>query len=264
MNETEINYRGIAYAFMVAAFFFALLVCFISTSGCITAAKTAYKEITATPEPTPVPPTPTPVPTPTPTPVPTLSEEQMMAMTNGLHMGEEVVWKRDNVLGYKDMSTHVTVYGWRMFGTVNWRSIQWGEYFREGAGEKNKWLFVLVNSYSDQDMARMWGIQPGQFRVQIGDQLYEPCTKLLPQIRIKEMDEVWNRDHVENVKPYGYLRRVDKLGEHVEELGFIKAGRSNAWDGYLVFQIPASTQIKDVHVLASFQNLMESHWWKLE
>jgi len=87
MNETEINYRGLAYAFMVALILIAVLICFVSTSGCITAAKTAYTEITATPVPTPVP-TPIPVPTLVPTPVPTISEEQMMAMTGGLHMGE--------------------------------------------------------------------------------------------------------------------------------------------------------------------------------
>jgi hypothetical protein len=75
---------------------------------------------------------PTPTPTPTPTPAPTMSEAQMMATTNGLHMGEWLSWKRENVSGYKDMSTHVTVYGWKMFGTVNWRSISWGSYFRGG------------------------------------------------------------------------------------------------------------------------------------
>jgi hypothetical protein len=241
-----------------------ILICMVSVSGCITAAKTAYAEITATPVPTPVPPTPTPIPTPTPTPEPTLSEAQIMAATGGLHMGEWLSWKRNDVEGLKDMSTHVTVYGWRTMGTVNWRSISWGEYFRKGAGEDYKWLFVLVNTYSDQDMARMWGIQPGQFRVQIEDEIFLPSQELRPEIRVKEMDEVWNLDHVENAKPYGYLRRIDKTGEYVEELGYIKAGRSNAWDGYIVFQIPKDTRVEDIRVLGSFQNLMEPHWWKLE
>jgi hypothetical protein len=209
-------------------------------------------------------PKPTPIPTPTPVPAPTMSEAQVMAATGGLHMGEWLSWKRENVSGYKDMSTHVTVYGWRMYGTVNWRSYSWGTYFREGAGEQNKWLFVLVNSYSDQNMSRMWGIQPNQFRVQIGQDLYEPSETLRPEIRIKEMDEIWNLQHVENVKPYSYLRRVDKTGEYTEELGYIKAGQSNAWDGYIVFQIPARTKAQDIKVLASFQNLTEPHWWKLE
>ena len=260
----DINYKAMFTACGIGVLLAIILIVMVSTSGCITAAKTAYTKITATPAPTPVPPTPTPVPIPTPTPVPTISEEQMMAMTGGLHMGEWLSWHRENVSGYKDMSTHVTIYGWKMFGTINWRSISWGSYFREGAGEQSKWLFVLVNSYSDQDMARMWGIQPGQFRVQIGDQLYEPSQTMLPEIRIKELDEVWNLDHVENVKPYGYLRRIDKTGEYVEELGYIKAGRSNAWDGYIAFQIPKDARVQDIQVLASFQNLMEPHWWKLE
>jgi len=248
----------------------------VLSAGCITMTKDAYRDITATPAPTPTPtpePTPTPAPTPTPTPEPTLSPEQYLAMTGGLNMGEWLSWKRDNVTmgapgtDTKDMSVHVTVYGYRVFGSVNWRSLSWGTnaYFREGAGDGMKWLFVFVHSYSDEGMARMWGIQPDQFTVSINNQLYQNTEDLLPAIRLREFDEIWNLNHVEGIKPYGYLRAYNSEGmETVEALGFLKAGKSNAHDGYIIYKIPAETQPEDIQVIGTFQNLAESHYWQLK
>lgn len=261
---TEFNYRGVMICVGTALILIALLA-FVLSSGCVTAGKNLYRDTFPTPTPTPTPtPPPTPEPTPTPTPEPTLSPAQYMAAAGGLPMGEWVSWRKENVSGLKDMSTHVTVYGYRMFGTVEWRSVSWGQYFRIGAGDGMKWLFVFVNTYSDQDMARMWGIQPYQFRLQIDNETFEPSEALRPEIRIKQLDDVWNLDHVENVKPYGYLRTIDKTGEHVEALGFIKAGCSNAWDGYLVFAIPKDTKPEDIKVLAQFGSLSDPRWWQLE
>lgn len=196
---------------------------------------------------------------------PTMSTEQVFETTGGLHMREWLSWKREDVEGLKDMSTHITVYGYRMFGTVDWYSVSWGQYFKEGAGDNEKFLFVFVNSYSDEGMARTWGILPNQTRVQIGTEIYEPSSVLLPEIRLKQFDEIWNLEHVENIKPYGYLRTYDRTGKEIaEELGYLKAGKSNAWDGYIVFVIPKDTLPKDVKVLAQFGNLIEPHWWQLE
>ena len=205
-----------------------------------------------------------PEPTATPTLEPTLSEDQMLEEMGGLKMGEWLSWQRYNVSGLKDMSTHTTVYGWKMLGTLDWRSVSWGHYFKMGAGDGMKFLFVYVNTYSDQNMSRMWGVQPDQFRLQIKDLIYEPSTELLPEIRIKQFDETWTLDHVENIKPYGYIRVNEGGKETVMEQGYIKAGRSNAWDGYIVFTVPKETVIKDCKVLAQFGSLVEPHWWQLE
>jgi hypothetical protein len=151
-----------------------------------------------------------------------------------------------------------------MFGTVEWYSVAWGQYIRTGAGDGQKFLFVFVNSSSDDGMSRMWGIQPNQFAVSIDGKTYFPSEKLLPEIRLKEFDEIYNSHHVENIKPYGYLRRYGAKGEEIaEQVGFLKAGRSNQWDGYIPFEIPASAQPNQIRVLADFASLAPSHWWQL-
>jgi hypothetical protein len=247
-----------------------LIIALVLSTGCITATKTAYRDITATPEPTPTPAPPTPEPTPTPEPVPTLSPEQELGLTGGMHLNQWLSWERKNTSGYKDTSTHITVYGWREFGTVQWHSVSWGTdaYFREGAGEGKKFLFIFVKSYSDEGMARTWGIQPDQFYVNIDGQLYSPYKGLDPAIRLKEFDEIAFKEgdhtYAVTVKPYGYLRTYDRKGsETAEELQYLKAGKSNEWIGYIPFTIPADTSMDDIQIWGTFGSLSESKYWVL-
>jgi hypothetical protein len=255
--------KAFATVFLVALLFMCIFF-FVLSCGCVTASKNIYKDITATPEPTPTPPPPTPEPTPTPTPEPTLSQAQYMEKFGGLNQGEWLSWSRDNVSGLKDMTVHTTVYGFREFGVVNWHSVSWGQYFIEGAGEGKKFLFIFVHTYTDEGSARVWGFNRSHYYLDINGTLYPPSDRLLPEIRIKEFDEIWNLNHVENIKPYGYLRRYNSEGkEVVEELGFIKSGKSNAWDGYIVYEIPKDTKPEEIKVLSQFHNFIDPHWWQL-
>lgn len=241
----------------------------VASAGCITYAKETVAEITATPVPTPVPTANVTVeeyipPTIPPTPEPTLSLDQIMEQTGGLHMGTLLSFQRDNVSGYKDLGGHVTVYGWKMLNSVKWHSVSWGRDFRQGAGDGKKFLFIYALSWSDEGSARMYGVQPSQFVVQINETLYYPTSELLPEIRITDFDEVWNFRHTEGIKPYGYLR-VNKGGvDTVESPLFLKAGFSNAWDGYIPYAVPLDTKPEDVRVIVNMHDLVESHWWNLE
>ena len=202
----------------------------------------------------------------TPTPEPTLSEAQYMEMYGGMKLGEWLSWQRQDVDMQKDISMHLTVYDYRMFTMINWYSVSWGQYFTQPAGEGRKYLFVFANSNTDEGSARTWGIQPEQFYVDINGTLYAPTTDLLPEIRIKEFDEVWNLDHVENVKAYGYIRTHKSAlsGEEIaEKIGFLKCGKSNAWDGYIPYIVPADTKPEDVKVIVETDHRVDRHWWAL-
>lgn len=260
----KINYKGILAVCGIGVLCIVMLVMLVSVSGCVTVVKNTYAGLTATPVPTPTPIPPTPVSTPTPVPTPTKSTAQIFTESGGLHQGQWLDYTRDNVSGRLGTSVHVSVYGWRMYDTITWQSISWGQYFRLGAGARKKWLFVLVNSYADDNTASVVGVLPDQFRVQIGSTLYELSDELLPEIRIRELDDVWDLSHTENVKPYGYLRRIDQKGEHADTLVYLTPGRANGWDGYIVFQIPGDANLGDISILATFQALAAPHWWSLE
>ena len=245
----------------------------ILSSGCITFAKETAKEMMGTPEPTPEPTsiavieTTTPEPAPTPEPTPTMSEEQLMEQSNGLRMGKWISFTRLNVSGYKDLTFHTRVWGWTEAPSVEWWSYQWGRYFRDGPGGDNKYLFVYVDSYSDEGSARMWGLACDNYYVDVKGSVHQFTEDLLlPAIRLKMFDEIWDSRHLENLKPYGYIRTQDDLNRDTAiPLGFLKAGYSNMWSGYCVASIPYDTDVrKDVRILGQFGSLMPNHYWDLE
>lgn len=241
-----------------------LVAIFAITSGCITASKQAYADFTATPAPTPTPPPPTPEPTPQPEPTPELSQEQVTSLSGGLMQGQWYVWDKTNVSGQKDLTMHVSVYDYRIFNSVEWRSVSWGQNFREGAGDGMKFLFAFVRVYSDTGDSTTWGIQPDQFFVNVNETMFEVSDQLLPEIRITNFDEIWDYSHVENIKPYGFRRTYNNEGrETAEPLGYLKPGKSQAWDGYIVFAIPRETQPENIKIFATFGNLTENKWWQL-
>jgi len=233
----------------------ALVILFTLTTGCVTASKQLYAEITA-PPPTP---TPTPEPTIAPTPTPEPAPEVM-----GMYPGQFLSFRRDNVSGYKSVKVHATIYGYSMHRDVSWWSASWGKVFSQSAPDGMKYLFVYAHVYSDDDSATMWGIQPENWYAYDGHTMRNVSDDLLPQIRLTEFDEIWDLRHVENIKPYGYLRTyVDRGKESVEKLGYLKAGQSNAWDGYLVYTVPEDTQPEDVRIYTNTGNIRYETYWHI-
>jgi hypothetical protein len=233
----------------------ALIILFACTAGCVTASKQLYAEITA-PPPTPTPtPEPTIAPTPTPEPAPEIV---------GMRPGQFLSFRRDNVSGYKDIKVHATIYGYSEYKEVNWYSHSWGKYFVQAAPDGMKYLFVYAHVYTDDGSATMWGIQPESWQVWDGTTMRTISGDLLPEIRLREFDDVWDLRHVENIKPYGYLRTyVDHGKPAVEPLGYMRAGRSNAWDGYLVYVVPEDTRPEDVRIYTGTGNIRYEAYWNI-
>lgn len=225
------------------------------TSGCVTASKQLYAEATAPP------PTPTPAPTPTPTPIPTQPPREIIAeYGTAMPMNYWVDWRRDDVSGLKDLSLHATIYGYRIFDSVEWYSVSWGKYYTQVAPAGTKYLFVFAHVYSDDHSATTYGLQPEYFKLIIDNREYNQTADLLPQIRLKELDEVWDMRHVHTIQPYGYLRRTNDGIERADPLGYLKAGKSNAWDGYIVYLIPENTRQEDIRVWVPLTKDISASW----
>jgi len=261
MTEAEENlnrvWRGIV-SLMIVLGVFTIFLLFICTSGCVTASKDLYREITA-PPPTPPTPTPTPEPTIEPTPTPEPAPEIM-----GLRPGQFLSFRRDNVSGYKDIKVHMTIYGYREYKEISWWSMSWGRIFKQSAPDGYKYLFVFAHVYSDEDSAKTWGIQPYNFFAFDGQAMRNRTEDLLPQIRLTEFDDVWDMRHVENIKPYGYLRKHINGGkEYAEEIGYLQPGESNAWDGYIPFIVPVNTRPEDIRIYTNNGNIRYETYWSI-
>lgn len=266
---TDWLYR-IVFAGLMAMAIGVMFIGLTASSGCVTMAKDI---IIPTPEPTPtIPPTEIPTPTPTPTPEPTPDYTGCGWQDNCYKLRDWHTWFRVNVTGIniergsRDLTTHATVYAYKLFPSIHYHDPLWGSraYFKESPEAGYVYLFVFLNIFSDTDV-RQYGYKAHKFRVFIRDQTYFPEEPVQPENRIRELDDLWDMAHVQSPVPWGY-KRVQDLGTGIlktEELEYIYGGRSNAWDGYLIFEIPSNTNMEELKVGASFDNLGGNAWWKL-
>ena len=270
LNKRTAKWMGLL---IITALLF-LTILMLVTSGCVTATKNTYANLmaTPTPEPTPVPTTIEPTPEPTPTPIVTEDPRLFMLRTGGYHMRDWVHWFRPDVQGIngegkKDLSTWVTVYGYKFMPSYHYWSVSWARKFLVKPDYPgDQFLFVFVNMYSDGDDVRQYGFDYQHFRLQIGDRIYNPDSFEYPERRITELDETWDYAHVETIKPYQY-KIIQEKGSGIiraERQEWLMGGRSNAHDGYIIFQVPYNVTYKDVRVLGDFANLGGNVWWQLD
>jgi hypothetical protein len=153
--------------------------------------------------------------------------------------------------------------------SYHYYSVSWGRNFLVKPDDKgDQFLFVYVDSYSDdigaQDV-RQYGIDYNHFALQIGDRIYYPDFFDSPEQRITEFDDTQNYGRTESIFPYGYKRIQDSPSGIIttEKLEYLFAGRSNAWDGYIQFQVPYNVTAQDVHVIGTFANLAPTSYWQL-
>ena len=241
------------------------LIAFTLSSGCVTAAK---QIISPTPEPTPIPPeTTAPTPTPTPTPVPTPDWTGCGFKDNCYQLRDWTHWFRENASGYQDLSTWATVYGYKVLPRYHFHDPMWGTQaqYLWAPAPGYEWLFIFVNIYSDGDDARQYGYDTSHFMIQVKDRLYYAEDPYHPENAIMELNEIWNYNHTESIKPYGFYIAQDlQTGIYTAKpMSQIYAGRSNAWDGWILYEVPAGTDLNEVKVAASFDNLGGNVWWKL-
>lgn len=253
------------------------------TAGCVSKGKELYREWSA--EETAVPAEtvqqpevyekiPEPVPEPGNLPI-AESYPEWKYRNHQYNLSEWVSWHREDVQGLKDLTMRVTVYDFREmmnYYTWEWRwggppdgSADWVNLPTPG----NKFLFIFVCAYMDgtdqsQDPS-VWGIHQRNFIIQIGENFY-PYRKVDYVAPIREFENKYTLFDVERVRPYGYIIKQE-AGSGIltaEELGYMRMGRSNAWDGWILFEIPKDTDVrKDVYVHGALGSLGHSVFWRL-
>jgi zinc-ribbon domain len=216
----------------------------------------------------------TPVPV-TPTPIPTTAEtrEEYMARTGGKYLGQSFIIDRQNVSGYKDLKVNVSVYRYRFFDAFNESgdaSSGTTVYIRHLPDPGRKFLFVFVRmempGIDETNDPRMWGFGSSLFAVQYNGSLiteYANYSKCEP---IKEMENTWTQNGDIRISDYGYTR-IDSIahptnGDCCSDNAYLRFGRSNAWDGYIIYQVPRDASDKNLIVSASFSGFGNG-WWYL-
>jgi hypothetical protein len=195
------------------------------------------------------------------------SPELQKYRAGGHDMGEDFSWRRDDVSGSKDLLMHASVYGYRIEPTYQWWSVSWGQYFTQVPNEGMKYLFVYVKIWMEGNSTnwdpRIYGFDTSHFLVQIDNHLYQADPEYVPPIRIKELEEVWNKGNVSRIGPFGCLRINDHGLESCIGGQWVRMGDENGLDGFIVYQVPEKTRPEDISVLGQFRGF-GSAWWSLE
>jgi hypothetical protein len=217
----------------------------------------------------------TPMPTETVFPAYTDSPADLKYRNHQYNLTEWLTWRRDDVSGLKDMIVHVTVYGYQEEPNFEEHLTSWGTdaWFEHVPNTGMKYMFVYVCMYMDPDNdpnhkdPRMWGMDASHYALQIGSQVYSPLTgEVDPKEPIKELENVWDIDHVHGIGPYGYSDLSISTANGNSRIYpdyYLRMGRSNKWDGWLLFEIPAKTRPEDIAVLGNFDHLGGNAYWSL-
>ena len=268
----QINYKELSKMAIVLCFLTLLLILALST-GCITAAKSAGKQILATPTPTPTPPpTPTPEPTPTPRLTPVALPTAIVRPVDPYLSGErwEGQWfkfYRSNVLGKQDMHVGYIVYDHAWLDKITWYNNAMGNYYTIEPSAGNRYFVVWLHEemFGDNQTSdpRLWSFDQEHFRLQVKDKIYKNGVSA-PGNRIKELEEKSNYYNIERTRAYGYKM---VFTHHAPESGgweaqldpYLRMGEGNAIDGYLIYEVPTAMN-SDVVFLGNFAHLGSAYW----
>ncbi len=249
-----------------------ILACILA-AGCITAVKNQIDGLTTTP----IPATPVPVITPEPEktvePVRYIEPVELRKYRWGeKQLGEYYTWHRENVSGQKDMTVRVTVYASKFLSRYQWWSDSNGRYYWQFPAEGKKFLFIfarleMVGEDNSQDPRYYVGDPWERFRVQYNGTVIDHDTDHALGVRVRELEETFTQNDDARVKPFGYSiewRRKESsnlsAGWNAISPLWLRMGKSNAWDGYILYQVPKNTTMAELVVLSQWDGFGTPYW----
>lgn len=179
-------------------------------------------------------------------------------------------WIRSDVSGYQDMRVTAIVYDYMMFDKLHWFNPSDAKYYEFiPSTPDSKFLLVFFNIYMDNEAGedtRLWLPHKNMFNIQVRDVLYSPLD-YEEQVRFKELENTPTLSGVTYAQAYGQYRVYNDeeyarktAGEVSDKQYYLRGGKSNAQDGYIIFEIPAKAEAKDIKFRASFYSFGWSEW----
>jgi len=180
-------------------------------------------------------------------------------------------WIREDVSGNKDMAVHVTVYDYKIFNSYHWFNPSDYLYYEQFPSNKTntKFVFVFINLYMDdiqENDPRMWIPNEQHYGLQILNNMYMPID-FVKQIRIKELEDTYNYNDDSRVGYYSAYKYYSSSSEFAPTAGetyanqtWLRGGKSNAIDGYLVYEVPKEAKEEDMILSGNFFTFGDASW----
>lgn len=188
-------------------------------------------------------------------------------------IGQFFTWRRYNVSGQKDMTVKVTIYRYQFLTRYQWWSNGYGRYFWQFPGPGNKFLVIypymeMVGEDQSQDPRYFVSEVPwDRWAIDYNQTLYYPDENYVKGIRIRELEEVFTLNNDDRVKPWGYFWHNFGYSDDEEYHGIVavspqwlRMGRSNAWDGYVLIEVPEAARPEDLKVVSNWGAFGSAYW----
>ena len=177
---------------------------------------------------------------------------------------------REKTSGLKNTVVHAVVYGFREMNYYTWFNPTEYKYYRQyPIGDNNKFMFIFYNIYLDDitgDDSRLWITTEKQMNLQIKDVLYS-SIEYPKQIRIKELENTFNLNEDIGISAYNSKTVYSSsseyrntAGEYSQTYDVLKGGKSNAIDGYIIFEIPKDSNLEDILFAVNYNSFGDSFW----
>jgi hypothetical protein len=221
--------------------------------------------------------TPTAIRTPTPIPTPGIKAKQVDAYATGERWEKQwykhIEMKRPNQFSdaspKKPLEYGIVVYDHKFMSSYTWWSDANGQYYKEIPKQGYKFLFVWIHEevFGDPkiNIHNMYGFDERCFVVQRNDIFYYNDTTYNPVNRILEFDNKGDLYGISRTSAFGYQRTYVGMSSRyggwiAEDKSDIYIGNGNAWDGYVIYQVPESSTDSDVLIVGNFKEQENAYW----
>jgi hypothetical protein len=211
-------------------------------------------------------------PEPTPASLPPVEEEYIDPFAPGPRSENQwYKFYRSDVQGLKDMQIGIVQYRHAFLDRYTWWNPSTGNYFTTRPTTGNRFFVVWIHEEmigtTIQEDPSFWPLDESKFAIQVKDQLFTSTTNVSynPVLRIKEFDELTNYYKTVTAPPFGYFIRYtgtnpESGGFRAEKLGPIRMGKENGIDGYIIFEVPKESQLRDMQLLGEFGTFGSAQW----
>jgi hypothetical protein len=174
-----------------------------------------------------------------------------------------------NVSGtQEDVTHHFTVYSAKMLREnqtpYSYWSVANGQWLNQTPEKGKKWLFIWVEDWIEG--TPVWGYEQDRFIVWVwGNTTINPEPVQMEDLARSRKSKHLNPAIISEVSghpiPKGYSYFRDPYGWKDGYLQpRIEPGESNAWSGWIIYQVPEKAKLKDIQVAGWFMNYGTAYW----
>ena len=179
-------------------------------------------------------------------------------------------WIRYNALGKQDMKVTTIIYDYKIFNKLH--SFNPSTYKYEeilSSSLDKKFLMVFIYVFMDDiigDDTRMWMFNRSFFAVYDGNETYRPIEYQY-DLRFKELEDTYTFDHSTGVQGFKSFREYSRsseysyrAGQYNDEIYYLRGGKSNAIDGFLLYEIDENKTPENLIILGNFYSFGSAQW----